>query len=59
MVFARRSRKNHANPSLRSGQALKVKPMLDGRLWRKSRHVEAVINYVNLMYDRYSFKKQI
>jgi len=31
MVFARRSRKNHANPSLRSGQALKVKPMLEGR----------------------------
>jgi len=29
MVFARRLRKNHANPSLRSGQALRVKPMLE------------------------------
>jgi len=29
MVFARRSRKNHAKPSLRSGADLKVKPMLD------------------------------
>ena len=34
MVFARRSRKNHAKPSLRSGADLKVKPMFDGRLWR-------------------------
>jgi len=31
MVFARRSRKNHAKPSLRSGTDLKVKPMLEGR----------------------------
>jgi len=40
-------------------QALKVKPMLDGRLRRKSRHVEAVIKYVNPMYDRSIFSKQI
>jgi len=31
MVFAIRSRKNHAKPSLRSGADLKVKPMLGGR----------------------------
>jgi len=32
----------------RSGQALKVKPMLDGRLRRKKIHIKAIINYVNL-----------
>jgi len=45
-------REDHAKttPSLRSssGTDLKVKPMLDGRLRRKSRHVKAVINYVML-----------
>jgi len=29
MVLARRLRKNHAKPSLRSGEDLKVKPMLE------------------------------
>jgi len=27
-------------------QALRVKPMLDGRLRRKSRHVKSIISYV-------------
>ena len=36
MVFAEQQCKNHANPSLRSGQALKVKPML-GRRSRAAR----------------------
>jgi len=31
MVCAEQQGTNHANPSLRSGQALKVKPMLGGR----------------------------
>ena len=47
-------------PSLRnsSGTDLKVKPMLDGRLRRKSRHVESFINYVNPMYDRFAFSEK-
>ena len=31
MVCAEQQGTNHANPSLRSGQALKVKPMLERR----------------------------
>jgi len=46
MVCAEQQCTNHAKPSLRSGADLKVKPMLDGRLRRKSRHIEAVFNYV-------------
>jgi hypothetical protein len=34
-LFAEQQCKKRANPSLRSGQALKVKPMLGGRLRRK------------------------
>jgi len=38
MVCAEQQGTNHANPSLRSGQALKLKPMLDCRLRRKKIH---------------------
>jgi len=42
MVFAEQQCKNHANPSLRAGQALKVKPMLAGRYRAKRIHVRVV-----------------
>jgi hypothetical protein len=40
--------KNHANPSLRSGQALKVKPMLGSRL-RRMKKISKVNVYLFLM----------
>jgi len=38
-------------PRFAREQALRVKPMLDGRLRRQKIHIKAIINYVKPMLD--------